>query len=412
MGGKSVALTPADCDRITRRGRHLDAEGLYLLVARGGSKNWIYRYQHEGRRRELGLGGYPAVSLAKARMRRDAARDQRQQGHDPLEVRDRQRAQLRAQMAAETAERERAAMTFLRVADEFIDNNAAGWTNRKHGQQWRNTLKTYAFPILGVVPVCEVTTDQVLQVLTPIWTEKTETAKRLQGRIERVLDYATTKGHREGDNPARWRGHLDNVLPRPGKVHRVEHQRALPYLEAPELAAKLTDVDTAAGRALLLTLLCATRTSETLEATWSEIDLDRKEWRIPAVRMKAGKEHRIPLCDAAVAVLKTQSVHQGERGDWVFPGQKRGKCLSNMAMTNVLKRTDWLERTSVHGLRSTFRDWVGEKTRYPERMAEVALAHQLTDKVQAAYFRADLMEQRREMMNEWAAFLGCDSVVA
>ncbi|MEQ8690318.1 MAG: tyrosine-type recombinase/integrase [Pseudomonadales bacterium] len=215
-------------------------------------------------------------------------------------------------------------MTFLRVAEEFIDNDAAGWTNRKHGQQWRNTLKTYAFPVLGGVAVRDVTTDQVLQVLTLIWTEKTETAKRLQGRIERVLDYATTKGHREGDNPARWRGHLD-MLPRPGKAHGVEHQRALPYLEAPALAAKLVDVDTAARRALLLTLLCATRTSETLEASWSEIDLDCKEWRIPAVRMKAGKEHRIPLCDAAVAVQKAQAVHQGERGDPDLPRTKARK---------------------------------------------------------------------------------------
>ena len=404
-----MALTAMECDRITRRGRHLDAEGLYLAVAKGGSKSWIYRYQQEGRRRELGLGGYPAVSLAKARLRRDAARDQRQSGIDPLEARDRQKAQQRVELNEEAARRERTAMTFKRVAEAFIDTNEAGWSNRKHAQQWRNTLSTYAYPVLGGTPVSDITTEQVLTVLSPIWTEKTETAKRVQGRIERVLDYATTKQHREGENPARWRGHLDNVLPKPGKVHRVEHQRALPYAHAPALAAKLADVDTPAGRALLLTMLCATRTSETLEATWSEIDLDRKEWRIPASRMKAGKEHRIPLCDAAVAILKAQSTHRDEIGDWVFPGQKRGKCLSNIAMTSVLKRTGWLERTSVHGLRSTFRDWVGEKTRYPERMAEVALAHQLTDKVQAAYFRADLMEQRREMMKEWSAFLGCES---
>ena len=400
-----MALTAMECDRITRRGRHLDAEGLYLAVARGGSKSWIYRYQHDGRRRELGLGGYPAVSLAKARQRRDAARDQRQSGIDPLEARDRQKAQLRAELMEEAARRERAAMTFKRVAEAFIDTNEAGWSNRKHAQQWRNTLSTYAYPVLGDAPVSDITTEQVLTVLNLIWTEKTETAKRVQGRIERVLDYATTKQHREGENPARWRGHLDNVLPKPGKVHRVEHQRALPYADAPALASKLADVDTPAGRALLLTMLCATRTSETLEATWAEIDLDRKEWRIPASRMKAGKEHRIPLCDAAVAILSAQSSCRADRGDWVFPGQKRGKCLSNMAMTNVLKRIGWLDQTSVHGLRSTFRDWAGEKTRYPERMAEVALAHQLTDKVQSAYFRADLMEKRREMMNRWATFL-------
>ena len=193
------------------------------------------------------------------------------------------------------------------------------------------------------------------------------------------------------------------ILPKPGKVRRVEHQRALPYARAPELAADLRNLDTPAGRALLLTLLCATRTSETMEAEWSEIDLERAEWRIPASRMKAGKEHRIPLPDAEAAIFRDQQV--GRRDDWVCAGQKRGHCLSNMAMTNVLKRICWLEQTTVHGLRSTFRDWAGEETRYPERMAEVALAHQLTDKVQVAYFRAELFEQRREMINTWAGFL-------
>lgn len=249
----------------------------------------------------------------------------------------------------------------------------------------------------------ELTTEDVLSVLSPIWTQKTETAKRVQGRIERILDYAITIKLRDDSNPARWRGHLDVILPKPSKVHRVEHQRALPYAKAPQLAANLASVYTPAGRALLLTLLCATRTGETLEAKWSEIDLERAEWRIPASRMKAGKEHRIPLSDTATALLRAQEVIR--RDDWVFAGQKRGHCLSNMAMNNVLKRVGWLEQTTVHGLRSTFRDWAGEKTRYPERMAEVALAHQLTDKVQAAYFRADLFEQRREMMSKWAKFL-------
>jgi len=400
-----VPLNAYELQSLGQRGLHGDGDGLYLSVAKGGSKSWIYRYQINGRRRDLGLGGYPAVSLAKARLRRDDARQQIRHGIDPLEARDAARAERERARQAESEQRHRDSMTFRRVAEEFIDLNDAGWGNRKHAQQWRSTLTTYAYPELGDLPVTRVTTEHVLLVISPIWTEKTETAKRLQGRIERVLDYATTKGHRDGENPARWRGHLDNVLPKPGKIRRVEHQRALPYGEAPALASKLKGVETAAGRALLLTLLCATRTNETLEATWSEIDLDRQEWRIPASRMKAGKEHRIPLCDAAVAVLKDQSAHRGEDGDWVFPGQKRGKCLSNMAMTNVLKRIGWLDRTSVHGLRSSFRDWVGEKTRYPERMAEVALAHQLTDKVQAAYFRADLMEQRREMMKDWAAFL-------
>jgi integrase len=399
-----MRLTAAEVDAATGRGMLGDGEGLYLSIAAGGSKSWIFRYQIEGRRRDLGLGGYPTVSLAKARKRRDAVRAKIREGIDPLE----ERANRRALVAAEQELREREArrnrMTFKRVAEDFIAYKEAAWSNRKHGQQWRNTLATYAYPVFGAVPVADIETDHVLQVLRSIWTEKTETAKRVQGRLENIFDYCTSMGLRDATNPARWRGHLDHILPKPGRVHRVEHQRALAYRDAPKLTASLRDVDTSASRALLLTLLCATRTSETLEATWAEFDLHRAEWRIPAARMKAGKEHRVPLSAAAVALLRSQGPR--DPGDWVFPGQRRGRPLSNMAMTNVLKRLGWLEKTTVHGLRSTFRDWIAEQTHYPERMAEVALAHQLSDKVQAAYFRADLMEQRRAMMDEWAGFLG------
>lgn len=399
-----MPLTPREVEGATGRGLYGDGDGLYLAIAKGGSKSWIYRYQLGGRRRDLGLGGYPAVSLAQARIRRDEARRLvRLQGIDPLVVRQRERTTAAAELQANAERERRAANTFKVVAEAYIDQQAPAWSNRKHAQQWRNTLEQHAYTHIGHRPVHDITTEDVLSVLSPIWTEKTETAKRIQGRIERVLDYAITTKLRDDANPARWRGNLDVILPKPGKVRRVEHQRALPYAKAPALAAELRDVHTQAGRALLLTLLCATRTSETLEASWSEIDLERNEWRIPASRMKAGKEHRIPLSGAAVAVLREQEAER--RDDWVFAGQKRGHCLSNMAMTNVLKRCGWLEHTTVHGLRSTFRDWAGEKTRYPERMAEVALAHQLTDKVQAAYFRAELFEQRREMMNKWADFL-------
>ena len=398
-----MALTPAVCDKISRPGLHLDAEGLYLSVARGGSKSWIYRYQIDGKRREMGLGGYPAVSLAKARLRRDEFWRLRKQGVDPLAARDRRRAAEAAEAAVTADRKARDAMNFKRVAEDFIASKEAGWSNRKHGQQWRNTLSAYAYPVVGPVPVAAITTEQVLEVLSVIWTEKTETAKRVQGRMERVLDYATSLKLREGENPARWRGHLSNILPKPGAVTRVEHQRALAYSDAPTLAEVARGMDTPASRALLLTLLCASRTSETLEARWSEIDFDRAEWRIPATRMKASREHRIPLTEAAIAVLRAQEAMQ--RDDWVFPGQKRGHCLSNMSMTNVLKRSGWLDKTTVHGLRSTFRDWVGECTNYPDRLAEVALAHQLSDAVQAAYFRADMMEKRRDMMSAWAQFL-------
>ncbi|MFN2329631.1 MAG: tyrosine-type recombinase/integrase, partial [Chromatocurvus sp.] len=377
-----MALTPREVEAATHRGLYGDGDGLYLSIAKGGSKSWIYRYQMDGRRRYLGLGGYPAISLAQARIRRDEARKLvRLQGIDPLEARHQQKATAVAELQASAEREQRAANTFKVVAENYIEQQASGWSNRKHAQQWRNTLSQHAYPHIGDRPVHKVTTEDVLSVLSPIWTEKTETAKRVQGRIERILDYAITTKLRDDANPARWRGHLDVILPKPGKVRRVEHQRALPYAQAPALAAELQKLDTPAGRALILTLLCATRTSESLEARWSEIDLERAEWRIPASRMKAGKEHRIPLPEAATAILRAQEAIR--RDDWVFAGQKRGHSLSNMAMTNVLKRIGWLDHTTVHGLRSTFRDWAGEKTRYPERMAEVALAHQLTDKVQA-----------------------------
>jgi integrase len=339
------------------------------------------------------------VSLSKARTRRDAARDQVKAGIDPLDARDRQRA-------AETAAREKAkreAVTFRQVAEQFIDAKEAGWRNPKHRAQWRSTLEQYAYPALADLSVAHIETEQVLEALRPIWTEKTETAKRVQGRIESVLDYARAQKLRERENPARWRGHLDKLLPKPGDVAKVTHQRALPFKDAPALAKAMQDADTPASRALLLTLLCATRTSETIEARWDEFDLEAGLWCIPAARMKAGKEHRIPLPAAAVAILRRQEA--ARRDQWVFPGQKRGKCLSNMAMTNALKRAGWLDRTTVHGLRSTFRDWAGERTSYPERLAEVALAHQLTDKAQKAYWRGDLMEQRRQMMDAWAKYL-------
>ncbi len=251
--------------------------------------------------------------------------------------------------------------------------------------------------------MAKVDTADILQILQPMWTSKTETAKRVQGRIENILDYARSVGLREGENPARWKGHLSHTLPTPSKVTKVQHQRALPYKEAPALVAALGGLDTHASRALRLTIYCATRTSETLQASWSEIDLEARLWTIPAERMKAGKPHRIPLTADAVELLRQQETLR--RDDWVFPGQKLKQSLSNMAMTNVLKRIDWLDRTTVHGLRSTFRDWVADCTTYPDRLAEVALAHQLADRVQAAYNRTDMMDKRRGMMEAWAQFL-------
>ena len=410
MAGKTkgAKLTATIIDAIDTPGTIPDGGGLYLQIKASGdgvAKSWLYRYQINGRRRWYGLGGYPTVSASKARQERDRLRKLVKAGTDPLAERAAVEAAAEAeQQAAKLQERLKAA-TFAKVAEEFIASKEAEWRNPKHRQQWRNTLRDYANDALGAMPVSEITTEHVLPILQAIWLEKPETAKRLQGRIERVLDYARTLGLREGENPARWRGHLDNILPARSKVARVQHQRALPWRDAPALAAKLRETDAPGARALLLTMLCATRTSETLGAGWDEIDLDEALWTIPAERMKAGKAHRIPLPAAAVTVLRQQEAMRRNR--WVFPSQHKrsGKSLSYMAMTKVLERNSWLSRTTVHGLRSTFRDWVSECTQYPDRLAEIALAHQLSDRVQAAYNRTDMMQQRRAMMNDWARYL-------
>lgn len=387
-----------------------DSSNLYLQVrptgGPNGSASWIFRYQIGGRRREMGLGSYPTVSASKARLARDELKILIRSGVDPLDQRD----AIKARTIAEREQSRRRAITFAHCMHEFIAAKQHEWSNPKHRSQWVNTLTTYALPILGDVPVTDVTTEHVLRVVNPIWHSRTETAKRLLGRIERIVDYAKSMGYREGDNPATWRGHLENTLPSPGKIQRVQHQRALRYQDAPELWLALSEVKTNAARALRLTMLCATRTGETLGATWDEVDLERGHWAIPAERMKAGKPHRIPLSTRAVKLLADQK--QRARDQWVFPGQKRGAHLSEMAMSNVLKRLDWLGRTTVHGLRSTFRDWVSEQTNFDDRLAEIALAHQLSDRVQAAYNRSDLFEKRRVMMSRWAEFLvGSDEKV-
>lgn len=380
-----------------------DSANLYLQATptSDGSValSWLFRYQVGTRRRKMGLGSYPTVSASNARSERDRLRKLTKAGIDPLMTREADKA---AQKAAVLQEK-RDAVTFKECAQAFIATKESEWKNSKHHQQWGNTLKTYAYPKIGHLPVNQITTELVLDCLTPIWIKKTETAKRLQGRIERILDYAKVMEYREGENPARWRGHLENTLPRPGKVQRVQHQRALNHSEAPALAKAINELETPASRALLVTMLCATRTTETLEATWDELDLESKLWTIAADRMKAGKPHRIPLTDATVRILKQQG--RIRRDNWVFHGQKLGRPLSNMAMSNVLKRTSWLDKTTVHGLRSTFRDWVSDCTNYPDRLAEVALAHQLSDRVQAAYNRTDQLEKRREMMASWSQHL-------
>ena len=294
--------------------------------------------------------------------------------------------------------------TFRDAAERYLVANAGTWRNEKHRYQWRATLEA-AHAVFGDRPVASVTTGDVTAVLEPIWSAKTETAKRLRGRIEAVLNYAAAQGWRSGENPARWRGHLSNILPPPRRIARVEHHAALPWAEVAAFMAELRAHSGVAARALEFTVLTAARTGETLGATWSEVDLDAALWTVPARRMKAGKEHRVPLPPAAVQVLRGMLPLRGAGGggDWVFPGGRAGKPLSNMSMNMLLRRMG-RGGLMVHGFRSTFRDRCAEATAHPREVAEQALAHALPDKVEAAYRRGDMLEKRRRLMEEWAAF--------
>jgi integrase len=310
-------------------------------------------------------------------------------------------AQRRKVKAAAEADRQKQSNTFQTCAEAFIDSKKAGWKNAKHHQQWVNTLTTYAYPVIGKMPVSEIDTAHVLKILKPIWTTKTETATRVRTRIELVLDYAEALKLRFGSNPARWRGHLAAILPSPRKIKKLKHHPALPYSELQPFISILSVTNGIGARALEITILTASRTFEVLGAKWEEIDLEKRVWTVPQERMKAGIEHRIPLSEPAIKILS--ELHDGRISDYVFPNLTNGKPLSNAAMSSVLKRLGRTDIT-VHGFRSTFRDWVAEKTNTPERIAESALAHRLKDASEAAYQRGDLIEKRQALMTNWANY--------
>lgn len=369
---------------LTEPGLHADGNGLYLNVSGSGAKSWRLIYNHLSKRRELGLGSLIAVSLAEAREKTLNARKLLADGIDPKAV---------------WRKSEVAQLTFGEVATDFIEGHEEGWKNKKHRQQWRNTLATYAKPIWDK-PVADVDVDDVLQILRPIWTPKHETASRLRGRIERVLDVAKARRLRTGENPAAWRGNLSVILPK-RKNGPKRHHPAMPFTEVPAFMQKLSQRSALAARALELTILTASRTSETLGARWSEVDLDAKLWVIPPDRMKAGKEHRVPLSSPAVAVL--QSLER--LNDFVFPGFKADKPLSNMTMEMLLRRME-VDQFTVHGFRSSFRDWCGDEApQFPREVAEQALAHAVGNEVERAYRRGDALEQRRELMAAWADYV-------
>ncbi|WP_018263341.1 tyrosine-type recombinase/integrase [Methylobacterium sp. WSM2598] len=375
--------------KLKSPGMYGDGNGLWLQITPGG-KSWIFRFTLHGRAREMGLGSSAIYSLAEARERAVACRKLVNEGIDPIEA----RREKRRDTALDSAK----SITFKECAEAYIRAHAAGWRNPKHAAQWTATLANYAYPVFGELPVAAVDTALVMRVLEPIWTTKTETASRVRGRIESVLDWAKTRNHREGENPARWRGHLQNLLPKRSKVQKVQHFPALPYDEIGPFLSQVRGLGGVAPRALEFVILTACRTGEVIGARWIEINLNERIWTIPAERMKAGREHRAPLSDAALAVLEPL---RAAGGDYVFPGSRRGKPLSNMAMLELLKRIK-REDLTVHGFRSTFRDWAAERTNFPREVAEAVLAHTLENKVEAAYRRGDLFEKRRELMDEWA----------
>jgi integrase len=384
-----------------------DGGGLYLRVSATGAKSWVFRFQLDGKRRDMGLGPYPDISLAEARGRATEHRKQRHDGIDPLDAKAAQRHAQRLSAAK--------GRTFREVAEEFIGRNEAGWRNAKHRQQWRNTLATYAYPKLGELPVAAIDTGLVVHVLDSIWAEKPETASRVRGRIEALLDAATVRGYREGPNPAQWKGNLAHVLPARAKVRKVAHHAALPFDEMPAFLTALRSREGMAARALEFAILTVARTGEVLGARWGEIDLAARIWTVPAERMKAGREHRVPLSDAVVAVLEKVRplalMRDGEPDPTapVLPGPRRALPMSNMTMLMLLRRMKRADLTA-HGFRSTFSDWAAERTAYPREVVEMALAHAIENKVEAAYRRGDLFEKRWQLMDAWARF--CEAPIS
>lgn len=379
-------------ETLRAAGRHSDGGGLYLKITPDGSKRWVFMYARAGRQREMGLGSAQAggVSLPDARAAAQTARDDLAAGQDPIAARD---ARLQATAQAQ-------ARAFGDVADEHVQEMASQWKSAKHLAQWKYTLEVLARP-LRPLRVDQIGTAEVLDVLKPLWQTTPETASRLRGRIEAVLDRAKAHGERQGENPARWRGHLKLLLPKRQKLTRGHHA-ALPYADLPEFMTKLRAVEGLSARALEICILTATRTTEMLAAEWEEIHLEKKEWVIPSVRMKSGTEHHIPLPDRAVTVLK--GLRKVRDGKFIFPGAKSNKRhLSNMSMTMVLRRLNY-SHVTTHGFRSTFKDWCGEQTNFANEVSEAALAHVVKDKAEAAYRRSTLFDKRRKLMATWAQY--------
>ncbi len=406
-------LTKAAIAKLSRRGFHHDGHGLYLAIAKGGSKSWLFRYQIDGKARAIGLGGYPRVSIDTARelaavVRQDLARARLGVGPDPLEARRRRKNEERA--ATQAARNAPKAKTFRECAIAYIATQAPAWRSAKHAKQWTATLEDYAIPFIGDRPVDAIDQTAVIDILNQIdprkpeagtlWSSKPETASRVRGRIESVLGWAAVAGFRSGDNPAAWRGRLQHVFPAKTKLKAVRHHAAMPYRDVPAFMATLRSRDTTSSRALQFCILTASRTQEVTLARWSEIDRKAKIWTIPGTRMKSKREHVVPLSDSAIAILNS-CLHE-DGNDHVFLGGRKGTGLSSMGMHETLKAI--APDVTVHGFRSAFRDWAGDETDHPREVAEAALAHVVGDATERAYRRGDALEQRRRLMEAWANF--------
>lgn len=398
--GQLHRLTAIRVAKEVEPGYYADGGGLYLQIAKSGARSWIFMYMLFGRRREMGLGPLTQVSLAAARKEAAEYRDLLKQKLDPIEAR---RGIVRQHRTDASP-----MITFREAAERFISDREPTWNNRKHAQQWKNTLSTYAYKVIGDVPVGDITTQMIVEVIQPIWTKKGETARRVRGRIKAILDAEAVLGHRSGENPARYVDHLDRVLPRTKKRQQVQHHPALPWEGIPAFIRELGLRPRRAARMLHLLILTAARTNEVMFARVDEFDLDAKVWTVPAERMKMKIEHRVPLSDDAVKIVRN-AIAKSKDG-WLFPGFKEGRPLSNMAMLKLLEimgRTD----ITVHGFRSTFRDWIADCTDYPDSLAEQALAHTVKSQTVRAYRRRDMLERRRLMMESWARYCAGETEV-
>ena len=393
MAKTTNRLTAISVKNLKEKGLYADGSGLYLRITDTGTKGWIFRFTLGTRTRDMGLGTCSEISLASARDLAEENRKLLKQGFDPIEHRKR----------TTQANGVPGSVTFREAADRYIATHEPSWRNAKHREQWRNTLSTYVAPVIGHKPVTGITTEDVLKILEPIWQTKPETASRIRGRIESILDWCRVRKYRDGANPALWRGHLSHLLPAYKRTRTIQHHPALPWREIPKFMNELRSHTSISARALAFTILTASRTSEAILALWPEVDLESKTWTVPASRMKASVEHRVPLSNAAIEILHGL-LRLGET-ELIFPGRRAGCPLSNMAMLELLRGMRL--GLTVHGFRSAFRDWVAEETSFPRDVVEMALAHTIESGVERAYRRGDLFQKRRDLMEAWADY--CES---